>query len=81
MPTLEGWKTISVQGSIEAQMLSAALTDINIPNRIRQDWFGAAYGIAGSNTVGHQGKVLVPDDDFDEALALAKDLFGEQDVT
>ncbi|HQU72082.1 MAG TPA: DUF2007 domain-containing protein [Calditrichia bacterium] len=81
MSQIEGWKAVQVQGTLEAEMLSEALENADIPCRVSKDWFGAAYGIAGLNTVGHRGKVLVPEERFEEALALAKEIFGDSEIS
>lgn len=73
------WRKIGpLSGTIHAEMVAEVLEERNIPHFISQDWFSGALGIKAISAVGNSAFIFIPEENYQEVLALVEEMFGSE---
>ncbi len=64
-------------GGVYAAMITEVLDEKNIPNLVKTDLSGGGLGVVvGTSTVGKPWRILVPRDNYEEALHIFESIVG-----
>jgi hypothetical protein len=73
------WRKIGpLSGTIHAEMVAEVLEERNIPHFVSQDWFSGALGVKAVSAVGNTAFIFVPEEQYEEVLALVEEMFGDE---
>ncbi|MGH1364288.1 MAG: hypothetical protein ACRBF0_12085 [Calditrichia bacterium] len=78
----ENWSKVGpLPGSLYAEMVAEVLKEKQIPHYLSQSWFSGAYGIKGTNALGDDAFIFVPEEALEEVNEVLETMFPDAEET